>query len=37
VPDNLLALSPGYRFLVDTQGGYKDIWYDKSLWDIPEQ
>ena len=37
VPDNLLALSPGYRFLVDTQGGYKDVWCDKTLLNIPEQ
>ena len=34
VPDDILSLSPGYRFLVDTESGYKDVWFDKSLLDM---
>ena len=36
VPDDLLALSPGSRFLVDTLTDYKDVWFDKSLLDYPD-
>ena len=28
-----LGLPPGYRFLID-DGGYEDIWYDKTLLNI---
>lgn len=36
VPDELLSLSPGSRFLIDTGSGYKDVWFDKTLIDFPD-
>lgn len=37
VPNELLELAPGYHFLVDTQSGHKDTWFDRSLLNIPGQ
>lgn len=32
-----LALPPGYRFLIDVNKDYADVWYDPTLLDVDDK